>query len=166
VKIDALTPTSVEVTVTLFNNNEFISAGHPAFAFNLANAPTITSETTLTSGFTFDGDAPGSLHDDGLGTFEYGFDCMICSNGGSNPQPGPLVFDLMLSSVITPDSFVSDGTAFFGVDILSGQTGQTGPVGANTLASEVPEQASLIYAMVGMVLLCLGYRTSRRLINH
>src|SRR5215472_17411601 len=84
----------LDFVVSLFNGNEFVNTGLTGLVFDIQNAPTLLAENTLSSGFTFLGLAPGSIHEDGLGTFEYGFSCTACGNGGSNPVPGPLHFTI------------------------------------------------------------------------
>lgn len=73
---------------------------------------------------------------DGTGDFEYSESCTSCGSGGSNPNPGPNVFDVQLTG-ITPSSFIqqSTGGQFFAVDILSGTTGKTGPVDASAFSA-------------------------------
>jgi hypothetical protein len=149
VDVTSLTSTQYDVKVSLFNGYQFVATGLPSFVFDLSNAPTILAENTLTPGWNFMGTAPGLVHDDGLGTFEYGFTCAICSNGGSNPQPGPLEFTITVPEGTT---FVSNGNAFFGVDV-AGPNGNTGAVGAPSLSSGTPEPTTVVETAIGFGLL-------------
>jgi hypothetical protein len=124
----------VKVTVSLLDGNKFVNTGSAdALDFNINGNPTIT-ETGFSTGFGA-GQTTGGLgftiHADGTGNFEYSALCTSCGSGGSNPNPGPLVFDVGAAG-ITPASFITNTTGnFFAVDILSGTTGNTGPVDAS-----------------------------------
>jgi hypothetical protein len=159
VQVDQVAPNELGVTVELFNGNTFVNTGLPSFVFNLSGAPTITLNT-ISSGFQFDGGTPGSIHDDGFGYFEYGFTCSACGNGASNPQTGPLQFTI---NVPTGTQFVANsGGYFFGADIQSSQTSNTGAVGSNDPQAEAPEPQAYLQAGFGLTLLSFGVRRLRR----
>jgi hypothetical protein len=63
-------------------------------------------------------------------------------------------------SGLTPVSFMSNGSAFFTADILSGTTGKTGPVGAPGPGSITPEPGT--FALFGTGLLVFGGIIRRR----
>jgi PEP-CTERM motif len=90
---------TVEVTVTLnstlFPGIGFVNAsGQEALDFNIIGNPDL-NVTNLTAGFSF----PGvKLKAAPFGDFMYGVHCDVCGKGGSNPNPGPLVFDVGLVS--------------------------------------------------------------------
>ena len=132
----------VQVTVTLFNGNKFVQTGsHDTFVWDLNGVPAIT-ETGLRSDFSSDSTSatePGSIHDSTFGFFEYGVNDNL-GTGGSHAVSGQLRFDV-LSPGITVGTFLdlSNGgspSAYFAADILSGTTGNTGPVGATTPCGE------------------------------
>jgi len=133
----------VDVNLT---SSEFVSTGFPgSFAFDLLGNPTI-SVTSLTSGWSLLSTSAGSLHFDGFGKLDYALVCVICGNGGSNPFPGPVSFEVTAPG-LTPGSFqdLSAGgspSVYFVADIL-GSTGKTGPVGATLTSTSVPEPAPL-----------------------
>jgi hypothetical protein len=107
----------VKVEVDLAANVGFVDtgAGDPLL-FDIAGNPAITI-TNLTAGFAIGNEASGhSIHTGGAGNFEYDILCTACGNGGSHPDLGPLVFDVTAPG-LTPNSFVSDGTAYFAADI-------------------------------------------------
>jgi hypothetical protein len=136
---------TVLVDVSL-SSAKFVSTGFPgSFAFNLLGNPTI-SVTNLTSGWSLLSTSAGSLHFDGFGRLDYALTCVICGNGGSNPFPGPISFDVTAPG-LTPGSFkdLSKGGSppvYFVADIL-GSTGKTGPVGGTFVRTSVPEPATL-----------------------
>jgi hypothetical protein len=69
--------------------------------------------------------APGVVHEDGFGNFEYGLTAL--GNGGSNPVSGPLHFRVSAPGGLTVARFLENSTgggiaSFFVADIISGQT--------------------------------------------
>lgn len=137
VDITTLSTTSALVVVNLFNGNRFVNTGLPAIAFDLTGNPAVTY-SNVDSRFTPDNLAPGqTIHDDGFGNFNYALECTACASGGSNPQNPPVFFTVTTVGGI-PLSFASDGLAVFAVDIISGTTGKTGPVGGNVIVTPPP----------------------------
>src|SRR4051794_8081224 len=104
----------VDVLVTLTKGVDFVSTGAgSALEFNLAGNPSITAANidNITNGFAFGAPDPSGA----FGAFMYTIVCTVptgCGNGGSNPNPGPLTFDLTLSG-ITLNSFVKNGDGYF-----------------------------------------------------
>src|SRR6516164_5072583 len=96
----------VDVTVALLNNNKFVNTGLVAIGIFI-NIPITLSN--ITAGFS----AGGVLKDDGFGTANFGLQCDICGNGGSNPFAGPVNFR-MTGTAITETT-----AAGFTADILS-----------------------------------------------
>jgi hypothetical protein len=141
--------TEVEVTVTLFNSNEFVDTGnHNALTFNVDDGT--ATVVPVTTGFTID----TSTNNPPFGTFGYAVSCTGCGPGGSSPLPGPLVVDVSRASGLAPSDFTANsGGFFFAADIISGTTSQTGAVAATGLAA-VPEPnfyAILALMMVGVL---------------
>jgi hypothetical protein len=133
----------------------FVSTGFPgSLAFDLLGNPTI-SISNLTSGWSLLSTSAGSLHFDGFGTLDYAMECVICGNGGSNPFPGPISFDVTAAG-LTPASFLDLSTGgsssvYFVADIM-GSTGNTGPVGATFQGggTSVPEPGTLGLLSLGL----------------
>jgi hypothetical protein len=152
---------TVLVTVALVNGNQFVSTGFDTdFGFNLTGTPTITF-SNVTSGFTPNAnpETAGSLHMDGTGFFEYGVQCTACGNGGSNPQSGPLSFDIT-GAGLTVASFIQNAAGqFFALDLMSGTTGNTGAVDASVVSSVPLPPAALLF---GTGLVGLGVLGRRR----
>jgi hypothetical protein len=141
--------TEVEVTVTLFNGNEFVDTGvHNALTFNVDDGT--ATVVPVTTGFT----NSTSTNNPPFGTFGYALACTGCGPGGSSPLPGPLVVDVSRASGLAPSDFIANsGGFFFAADIISGTTGKTGAVAASGLAA-VPEPnfyAILALMMVGVL---------------
>ena len=144
---------TVHFDIELANGNEFIQGGLPGstVGFNLTSNVTVSLTNATLPGWSLDnGGAPGSLNFDGFGAFEYSLNCCFSQTGGSHAQPGSIQFDLT-GAGLTPAQFQElstippgDTRAFFAVDVLSGQTGNTGPVGTNTPPSAVPEPSSIV----------------------
>jgi len=145
---------SITITITPLNGNGIVNTGLDSFAFNLTGNQTITY-SGLPSGFTVVNgtgtgnltQAAGSLHEDGLGVFEYAINAG--GNGANNPFTGPLIFTISDGPSLTLASFAElstippgDTPSFFGLDIISKTTGNTGLVdccvGQPTPFSAVP----------------------------
>jgi hypothetical protein len=159
---------SVQMVVTLDNSNQFVQTGQPGstIAFNLDGNPSITLGSSSLPGWSLDSSNAGSLQFDGFGNFEYSLNCCFSQNGGANAQTGPLTL-ILNGAGLTPDSFqeLSTGGApsvFFAVDILSGQTGNTGPVGTNTPPVGVPEPTSLLWLSMNAIL-GVGFYLKKRM---
>jgi hypothetical protein len=150
---------SVEVTVTLNSNVDFVSTGgpHNAFAFSLDVPPSSVTISGLTSGFTNEG---ASVTNTPFGTYTDGIDCPACGPGASHAKPGPLTFIVTDTAGLSVDDFVANGDGdFFSADVI-GPAGGTGNVASNSAMIEVPEPAGLA-VLVG-ALLPLGLWLRRR----
>lgn len=185
---------SVHVLVQLNAGYQFVSTGAGApqggvdasFFFRLlpvVGGPTITySNITPSNGWSIpnvigtDQQAAGSYAGDGLsGQFEYALACNPpggvngCDNGGSNPEPPPLSFDVTGSGV-TAASFNDTGDASgspFAADVIS-PSGATGLIDASlctncTLTTETitPEPASIFLLGGVLVGVVTGIRRKR-----
>jgi hypothetical protein len=142
----------VQMTIALNSGNDFVLTGQAAstLGFNLAGNPNnVTLVSSALPGWSLDSPSAGSLQFDGFGNFEYSLNCCFGNNGGANAQPSPET--LVLSGTgLTAASFqeLSTGgspSVFFALDVLSAQTGNTGPVGTNTPPTgTVPEPGSIV----------------------
>jgi hypothetical protein len=174
VNVTDVVPGTVHIVVDLFNGNKFVNTGFDiGFGFNLIGDPTI-GVSGLNAGFSLFSTTAATgdnIKFDGFGLFEYGIVCDICGSGASTPQSGPLTFNVTAAG-LTAASFYEKSTippgdtqAYFAVDILSGTTGKTGPVGApgeptNNSTSTVPEPSAIV--LLGSVGLALGYVIRKR----
>jgi hypothetical protein len=137
---------NVDVDLTLNSCCGFVSTGAgDALLFNLKEAsitiggsvgsdtaapgPAGTTNYTLnTTNYTLVGGSGttsysatgGSIHTGGGGDFDYAIKCTGCGSGGSGLLLGPL--DFTIDNVQISD-FISNDTAFFGVDLCVGRTG-------------------------------------------
>jgi hypothetical protein len=158
--------------ISLTNSNKFVLTGQPGstVGFNLIGDPSITLVSSTLAGWTLDSSTAGSLNFDGFGSFQYSLNCCNGVNGGGAAQTGPVSL-VLTGTGLTEASFneLSTGgspSVFFAVDILSAQTGNTGPVGTGGGGSTggggttVPEPASM--ALFGLVALGSAFRNRRR----
>ena len=160
-------PNTVNVLVTLNPGYDFVKTGAgDALAFNLLGDPAI-GIGSITSGFAI---GPAPVNESPFGTFNYSVSCTTgCGNGGSNPNPGPLSFDVLLTG-ITLNQFVGNAKGYYFASDLIGpgpegrlRTGNVGALGSQntTQIDPVPEPASL--TLLGTGLMFVGSRLRRRI---
>jgi len=133
---------TVSITITPLNGNGLVGGvnGLTTFTFNSLQNQNITFDFGLQSALfnpvneigTTNTAAVGSIHQDGFGDFEYGFE-YLGGPGGSNPFFSPLTFTLSSATGLSLADFTElskngDQNAYLALDIISGTTGKTGVV--------------------------------------
>jgi hypothetical protein len=149
VDLHTVSATEVEVPVTLFNGNEFVTtSNHEALTFNVDDGT--ATVVPVTAGFT----NTTSTDNPPFRTFGYAPSCTGCGPGGGSPLPGLVVVDVSRASGLAPSDLIGNsGGFFFADDILSWTTGQTVAVATTALAG-LPEPnfyAILALTLVGVL---------------
>lgn len=154
---------SVNVTVSLSNHNLFVHTGLYALTFDINSSKTGVTVGSLSrawASFT-----SGSLHQGGFGYFPYAIACTGCGPGASTAAANgsTLTFTVTATGGLKVADFISNGSAVFTADLISGTTGNTGAVGSNG-PSLNPEPASMLLFGTGLIALVgmLSLGTSRK----
>ena len=144
----------VDATVHLLNSNQFIKTGagdFMNFKFNGADvtladitvdphSPVLVADISL---------VPGGFNGDGTGEFSFGITCSSCNNGAPDAFAPDIVFHVANATIADLTNPNNLGY-LFAADILSGQTGKTGPVATTTPNNNVPEPASMLLLGAGL----------------
>ena len=168
INLQQLNSTDVQVTVTLFDGNQFANSAGEALAFNIDPAVGAIAVPTITAGYSL---GSGGFSKNPLGTFSNFIHCDACGSGGSNPQPGPLVFTVRATGLLEASFIAADpegnlGAFYFVSDIISGTTGNTGnvaaPGGTVETHAVTPEPVSMSLVGAGLLAIGLWKRKNRR----
>jgi hypothetical protein len=156
---------TVDVTVDLSAGNQFVKTGSAdfmAFKFNATGVllGDIAVEQTV-MGQTL-APATGAFNGDGTGQFSFGIECSTCDGGASDAFDDNIVFHVANATIADLTAPNNLGNIFV-ADILSGETGNTGPVdvtgGSN---GGVPEPGTLVLlasgGLAGLLIRRLGAR--------
>ena len=168
---------NVDVLVTLTPATRLLMASGlgATFSWNLTTNVTVTTPNLPSTYTLLNAGAPGIIHMDGFGYFEYGVRNNT-GNGGVNALPGPLAFTVN-GTGLTIASFAAKSvngspSVFFALDIINGApNGNTGPVGGGTCITgcgpdqhlfETPEPTSLVLLGSGLLAATRGLRRFKR----
>jgi hypothetical protein len=140
--------TTVDVTVDLFDGNLFVQTGAADFqAFKFNGTGIVLADITVDAHVPGLVAATGALNGDGTGNFAFGINCPTCANGGAGAFGDDIVFHVASATIADLTAPNNLGNVFV-ADILSGTTGNTGPVDATV--PNVPEPASLLLLGSGL----------------
>lgn len=149
----------VDVNATLLNGTKFVNTGntgtHNGFAFNLDLNSSAYVINNVTSGFSY---TAGQGTNVPFGTFTDLIECVSCGNGGSNPNPGPLTFNITDSAGINLSDLIANASGYnFSADVIN--QGYTGNVASSTM-SPVPEPRTYAMLLAGLAL--IGFTARRK----
>jgi hypothetical protein len=140
---------NVDITVDLFGTNLFVKTGSADFQnFKFNGVDVVLGDITVDVHVPALIATTGSFNGDGTGEFDFGITCPSCGNGGSGGFSDDIVFHVAnatIADLTVPNNL---GNVFV-ADILSGETGNTGPVDA-TVA--IPEPGPALLFGIGSLL--------------
>jgi PEP-CTERM motif len=141
--------TTVDTIVHLFDGNLYVQTGAADFqAFKFNATGVVLGDITVDAHTPALVAATGAFNGDGTGNFGFGINCPTCANGGVGAFDNDIVFHVANATIADLTAPNNLGIIFV-ADILSGATGNTGPVDATV--PNVPEPASLLLLGSGLV---------------
>jgi len=156
---------NVDFSVSLTDSNRFVLTGAADMQFFKFNgAPSLGSITVdqTAAGTHLIADT-GAFNGDGTGNFNFGIACDtgICGNGAANALPlGTVLSFHVAGATVAALTGLNNLGNIFVVDLLSGTTGNTGPVDASAPLTPTPiPPAAMLF---GSALMGLGFLTRRR----
>jgi hypothetical protein len=153
--------TTVDITVHLLDSNQFVKTGSADFEdFKFNAVGVVLGEITVNqtvAGQTLAAQT-GSFNGDGTGNFSFGITCTTCGNGGAGAFSNDIIFHVANATIADLTQPNNLGNIFV-ADILSGTTGNTGPVDVSQVP-RVAEPGTMI--LLGAGLVAVGLPTRRR----
>lgn len=149
----------VDVLVDLFDSNYFVKTGSVDFqAFKFNGTDITLADIVVDPHVPALQPATGNFNGDGTGDFSLGINCPSCGGGASSQFNTDISFRVLSATIA--DLTVPNSLGFvFVADIISGATGNTGPVAAG--GTPVPEPGTLL--LLGSGLVSVGAWSRRRM---
>src|SRR5215469_12214918 len=133
------TGANVDILVHLFGNNQYVKTGSADFQnFKFNGTGVALGDITVDAHTPALVAQTGAFNGDGTGDFLFGITCPSCANGAAGAFSADISFHVAnatIADVTTPNALGN----IFVVDMLSGTTGNTGPVDVSTPPVGVPE---------------------------
>ena len=152
---------NVNVSVSLFNGNQWVQTGAGGMQYFLFDNAAITLANITNISMPGNPGGPtvgvqGPIMANGTGTWMWAIGCPTCPTGGSAAFASSLTFTVTNTTLAAMEvgHAVGSTTELFVADILSGTTGMTGDVDVNTGGS-VPDGGATVM-LLGVALGALG----------
>ena len=144
---------NVDIDVHLFDGNQYVKTGSADFQnFKFNGVGVALGDIVVDAHVPALIAATGAFNGDGTGNFTFGINCPSCGNGGSgafSTDIGFTVNNATIADLTQPNNLGN----IFVVDMLSGTTGNTGPVDVTV----VPIPGPIVGAgLPGLILACGG----------
>jgi hypothetical protein len=164
---DNTTIGGVDFTLSLNSGYLLITTGLGGdfdIGYHLAGSPTttFTAFNKLAAPGGVNPQSANSRQFDGIGPMDYGLACAACGQGSAGVGG---TFSVHISDVTTASFIKNTSGEFFGVDIYSINTGNTGAVDASVGVTNTPEPSTVILYGLGLTMLIVGqkWRKSREI---